>query len=371
MSFAINSMYTTYKLTIAAIKMFLRSRQALFFSLFMPFIIMFIFGYIGFDKPPVVDVGLVSGAPNTATAQFIDQVKQFPIFTVHEGTLDEERSQLDQGNRAVILVVPDQLLPGSSEKPQAMGVFENAGQAGQAQEVISVLDQYIDTMTLASAHMQPAVTLSEQIINVHNLRYIDFLLPGLIALSVMQMSVFSVAFVFTQYKEKGVLKRLLATPMKPAQFVAANAITRLIVSLAQAGIFIAVGLLLFHTQMVGSYWLLLLCVILGALMFLGLGFSVSGFAKTVDSVPAIANIVVFPMMFLGGTFFSVSSMPAWLQAVAKFLPLTFFSSALREVMTKGTGISGIGWDILGMVVWGAILITIATVTFRFQEKDGA
>jgi ABC-2 type transport system permease protein len=88
------------------------------------------------------------------------------------------------------------------------------------------------------------------------LRYIEFLLPGLIALSVMQMSVFSVAFVFTQYKEKGVLKRLLATPMKPLQFVAANAITRLIVSVVQAAIFIVMGILLFKVHIIGSYWLL-------------------------------------------------------------------------------------------------------------------
>ena len=77
------------------------------------------------------------------------------------------------------------------------------------------------------------------------------------------------------------------------------------------------------------------------------------------------------MMFLGGTFFAISSMPWWLQAIAKFLPLTFFSTALREIMTKGAGITGIGWDLVGMLVWGIILITLATITFRFQERDSA
>lgn len=360
-------MYTVYKLTIASIKMFVRSRQALFFTLFMPLFIMLIFGYIGFDKPQMIDVGLVTHSPSAATQQFIGQLKQFPTFTVHEGALADEEAQMDQGNRAIVLDVPDQVA-GKNAAP--IEAYINVGKAGEAQAVLSILRQFINQMTLAAARVSPLVAIAEHQVNTHNLRYIDFLLPGLIALSVMQMSVFSVAFLFTQYKEQGVLKRLLATPMKPLQFVAANAITRLLVSVAQACIFIIVGLVLFHTQVVGSYWLLLLCVILGALMFLGLGFSISGFAKTTDTVPALANLLVFPMLFLGGTFFAISNMPPWLQAVARFLPLTYFSTALRAVMTQGAGFSAIWLDLLAMLVWTAILIGIATYAFRFQEREG-
>jgi ABC-2 type transport system permease protein len=357
-------MYTILRLTIASIKMFVRSRQALFFTLFMPFMIMLIFGYIGFDKPPKIDVGLVLHSPMPATAQFVDQIRKFPTFTIHEGTLTDEKTQLDEGNRSIVLDITDNVVETNGK----IIAYENAGQIGQAQTVVSILNQFISAATISKAGVTPLVAIEESQVNAHNLRYIEFLLPGLIALSIMQMSVFSVAFLFTQYKEKGVLKRLLATPMQPFHFVAANAITRLIVSVAQAFIFIGAGLILFHTHVVGSYWVLLLCVILGAIMFLGLGFTISGFAKTVDSVPAIANLIVFPMLFLGGTFISIANMPWWLQAVAKFLPLTYFSSALRDVMTKGAGLFDIKWDLLAMVVWGIILITVATMTFSFQEK---
>ncbi|HWB33933.1 MAG TPA: ABC transporter permease [Candidatus Paceibacterota bacterium] len=361
-------MYTIYKLTAASLKMFVRSRQALFFTLFMPFIIMLIFGYIGFDKPQLSDIGLVTHSPTAATQQFIDQVSKFPTLTIHQGTLAEEQEQLNEGNRSIVLDVPD-TISGAGAEP--ITAYVNAGKAAEAAGVLSVLNQFISQATIASAHIQPIATISEQEVNAHNLRYIEFLLPGLIALSVMQMSVFSVAFLFTQYKEKGVLKRILASPMKPFQFVISNAITRLIVSVLQAAIFIIAGLILFQVHIVGSYLLLTLCVVLGALMFLGLGFTISGVSKTVDSVPAIANLVVFPQLFLGGTFFAISSMPAWLQAVAQFLPLTYFSTALREIMTKGTGIAGIWPDLLGMIIWGGVLITLATITFRFQEREAA
>ena len=353
-------MYTAYKLTIASIKMFIRNRQALFFTLFFPFMIMIIFGYIGFDKPPKIDVGLVTHNTTPATEAFVSKIKEFPTFTIHEGTLADEQKDLDEGNRSVILEVSNKIT-----------AYVNAGKAGEAQAVLSILNQFINQTTLTQAHLTPFIQIEQKEINAHNLRYIEFLLPGLIALSIMQMAVFSVAFVFTQYKEKGVLKRLLATPMKPIQFVTANAITRLIVAVLQAFIFIGVSLVLFNVHIVGSYWLLLLCLVLGALMFLGLGFTISGLAKTVDSVPVIANLTVFPMLFLGGTFFAISNMPPWLQMIAQYLPLTYFSGALRDIMTKGAGIADIKWDILAMLVWAVILITLSTITFRFQEKDSA
>lgn len=353
-------MNTIGTLTLASIKMLVRNRQALFFTLLMPLFIMLIFGYIGFDKPQTIEVGVVdSGGSQTASA-FLEQIRKFPSFTIHEGTLESEMAELNEGNRAVVF----------DAERQGLVAYTNASKP-EAQSAVAIVNQMITSATIQSAHVEPILSVETKEVNAHNLRYIEFLLPGLIALSIMQMSVFSVAFVFTQYKEKGVLKRLLATPMRPFQFVAANAITRLLVSVAQAVIFIVVGLILFKVHVVGSYLLLALCVVLGALMFLGLGFTISGLAKTVDSVPVFANIVVFPMMFLGGTFFAISNMPAWLRFIAQFLPLTYFSTAVREIMTKGSGLAVIWPDILGMAVWTVILITLATVTFRFQEREGA
>jgi ABC-2 type transport system permease protein len=359
-------MYTTYKLTIAAAKMFVRNRQALFFTLIMPVVIMLIFGYIGFDKPTLTDVGVVTHNPSQATQAFVAQVKSFPTFTVHEGTLADEQKALSDGSRAVVLDIPDNLIgtPGSS-----ITEYVNEGKQGEAQGVTAILNQFSTQGALQAAQISPLFNINSQIINSHNLRYIDFLIPGLIALSVMQMSVFSVAFVFVQYKEKGVLKRLLATPMRPWQFIVANVLVRLTVAVVQTAIFIAMGVALFQVHILGSSLLLAVSVVLGAVMFLGLGFTLSGVAKTVDSVPVFANLVVFPMMFLGGTFFAVSNMPPWLQFIAHLLPLTFFSDAVRQIMTTGAGLGAIKWDLAGMFVWAAVLITLATITFSFQEKD--
>ncbi len=360
----------TRTLTIASIKMFVRNRQALFFTLFSPLLIMVILGLIGFDKPQSFDIGLVAQNPSAETKVFVDQIKNFSVFKVHEGTLDEELTQLKDGERTVVVSVPFDFITSTAPvSPKELQVYINESKQGEAQAVISILSQYLDRTTLGLVAAPTYFTVKQEIVDSQHLKYIDFLLPGLIAMSVMQMAVFSVAFVFVQLKEKGVLKRLMATPMLPRHFVTAQIITRLLVSLAQAAIFIAVGVLALHAHVLGSYWLVLLCVILGGLMFLGLGFSISGLSKTVESVPAIANLSVFPMLFLGGVFFSISNMPMWLQHIAKFLPLTFFSTALRSVMTKTATFGDIKWDLLGMAVWAVILIGAATFSFRFQEKE--
>jgi len=365
-------MKTTLKLTIAMFKIFVRNKQALIFTLVSPLLIMVIFGMIGFDKPQKFSIGIASINPQPQTIQFIEQLKQFPSFEITLGTKDENLAKLKNGDFVAVLDIPSDFfnITDTQSEPKTITVYSNASQAAQAQTVVSVLNQYLSRATMILISAPTLFTLQQESIDSKNLKYIDFLLPGLVAMSVMQMSVFSVAFLFAQYKEKGVLKRLLATPMKAYQFVAANSITRLLVSVIQAFIFIGVGVLMLHVHVEGSMFLVLLCVILGALMFLGLGFTISGIAKTVESVPAIANLTVFPMMFLGGTFFPISSMPDWLQKFAQFLPLTFFSTPLRAIMTESAGFSKIKGDLLGMLIWSAILITLATITFRFQEREG-
>jgi ABC-2 type transport system permease protein len=362
-------MYCMYVLTIAAMKMFARSRQAVFFTLFSPLIILFFFGFINFDGPMKIDIGLCAPHPTPQTARLVDQISNFQSFSVHKGALDEELAELSKGNRAVVLDVPDDLLPSSPRKENQIAVYINESQRAAGQAAISILDQFADKLTLAAAGAKPVFSIKSQSVTSHHVRYVEFLLPGVIALSIMQMSVFSVAFVFTQYKEKGILKRLLATPMRPYQFVVANIITRLTVATLQTSIFIVVGICVFHIHIVGAYWLLALCVALGSLMFLGLGFTVSGLSKTVDSVPVLANLVVFPMFFLGDVFFSNSNMPHWLERIASFIPLTFLAKSLRAVMTDGAGMGEIKWNLAGMLAWSAALITAATITFNFQERD--
>lgn len=364
-------MYCTYTLTLACFKMFLRNRQAIFFSLFMPTMILFIFGSMSGGKPQRLTVGLVTHSPDAPTARLVQQIRGIESFSVEQGTLDSELAQMNKGNRTAVLDVPDHLMSATAGPHPELSVYANSGQPIESSTIMSILDQFADKAALSAANLHPLFAVKQQAVSAHNSRYIEFLLPGIIAMAIMQMSVFSVAFVFAQYKEKGILKRLLATPMRPYQFVTANILTRLGMAVAQAAIFVVLGVEVFHVPVTGPYWLLAVCVVLGALMFLGLGFTVSGLSKNMETVPVLSNIVVFPMLFLGNVFFAANNMPAWLQPIADHLPLTYFAVAMRSVITNGAGPARIEGDLIGMAVWATLLIVLATVTFRFSGRETA
>jgi len=352
--------------------MFLRNRQALFFSLFMPFLILVIFGNMNFGKQSPAVVGLVVGKPNHGTAEMISHLKEIPSITVKEESLEQGKQELKSGDISAVVVIPDDLIsiPPAATRPE-LTAYVNQGQQMQSSIVMNVLGTAADKASLMMSNAKPAFAIKPESIDAPTQRYIDFLLPGVIAMSVMQMSVLSVAFVFARYREQGVLKRILATPIKPYQFVTANILARLTISLAQTAVFAVLGVVLFHVQIVGAIWLLVLCVVLGAVMFLGLGFTISGLAKTIETVPVYANLIVFPMLFLGNVFFGTSNAPKWLKPLAEHLPLTYFSRALRSVMTDGAGFWEVRWNLLGTFVWAVVLVTLATITFRVQDPESA
>lgn len=365
--------HTTLTLTSSAMKMFVRNKQSLFFALFMPLMIMVIFGFIGFDKMSATKLGIVSPNPTPATQTFIDQFKNAPNISLSFGTEQEMRDALLKNDLAAVFVIPDSLIPTpspSSAMPetQTVTVLENVGQLQQAKIAETIMSQILDRTTIAMVNAPQFFELNTEEVSVRSTKYIDFLMPGILGMSLMQMAVFGVAFVFADYKEKGILKRLLATPMKPFQFVSSQVITRLIVALAQSAILIAAAMLLLHTHVYGSWLLIGMIAILGSVMFLGLGFAISGVANNVDSVPAIANLIVFPMMFLGGTFFPIDSMPDWLQGIVRYLPLQFLTHSLREVMANGASAMAVRSDLLWMLGWAVVMVALAMFTFRFEER---
>lgn len=363
---------TTQKLIVANLKMFLRNRQSLFFTLIMPFIFIGIFGLIGFDKVPTIDLGVVTTNPSPTTTQFVDSLGKIDVLNIHRGSEADETAALKKGDRALVMIVPDNLFPDptakTAPKVQVVRLLQNIAQAQQAGTAQTIITQIFDQTTIEIAQAPILFDLQVETINAKRVKYIDFLLPGIVAMSVMQMAVFSVAFVFADYKEKGILKRLLATPMKPSQFVASNVITRLMVALFQTIVLLLVGSLIFQTHIYGAWWLILLIATLGGIMFLGLGFTISGLAKTVDAVPAIANLIIFPMMFLGGVFFPTSTMPVWLVHIVKYLPLSPFTNAMREVVANGASISAIAKDLYWILGWAVVMVVLAVFTFGREEK---
>ncbi|MFY9616373.1 MAG: ABC transporter permease [Candidatus Dormiibacterota bacterium] len=354
----------------ASLKSYYRNRIAIFFSLFLPLMIMVIFGLLNLGGNNTTEnVGIVDQAHNDASKQVIDNLGKVSVLKVQQGDEGPLKAKLQKGDLALVVILPKDLgavgVPGA-QAPAKIPVFGNAAKPQDTEIARSIVQQFFDQQSFAIAKLQPPLQMAYQDLQGRNQTYTDFLVPGIIALSIMQTGIFSVAFAFVQQKQNGVLRRLMATPMRVSEFLAAQVSTRLIMAAVQVVILLVVGLVLFHFHLAGNVLELMVVAVIGSAIFIAMGFAISGYAKDEQVVPAIANIIVLPMMFLSGIFFGRDNMPAWLHAISNFLPLTYVTDAIRTVSLDGSHLWDIKADLLGMVLWLVIATAVAVRLFRWE-----
>ena len=355
----------TLVLTVASLRMWFRDRQAIFWTFFLPLLLMVILGVLNFGNLGAVNLGVVDQARNEASRGLVanlEEIESFDLF--NNGTKDHEIEALSDGDRDLVLVIPPNF--AGSGGPVTVQMFFNAGQTREAQVGKAVVRQILDQMTFAVTDVPGRFTIDAQPVDSRNLRFIDFLMPGIVAMSIMQMGLFSVAFSFVQLKNRGILRRLLATPVHPASFLFGQVFSRLTVSILQTLVLIGVAVVFFSVDITGNMASILLLALLGGGVFVSLGFAVSGWAKSEEVAAPLANVIALPMMFLSGVFFPRSAMPAALESVTGYLPLTYLIDALRNVAIDGEALWTQGWNILGLAIWLAISFLVAVRLFRWE-----
>jgi ABC-2 type transport system permease protein len=351
--------------------MWARDRAALFWTFFLPLVIMVIFGLLNFGELGKVDLGIVDLAQNEASARFINEAEDVQALRVSVGSEQDELTALSDGQRDVILILPQNFGPevtaqGAVWEPVTVRALYHAGRRAESEVGLGILQSGIDELNFSLSGVDRLVTLEGEPVAARDLGYIDFLMPGVIGMAIMQLGLFSVAFSFVTMKREGVLRRLLATPLNPATLLTAQVVTRLIVVILQTMILTGVAVFLFGAEFAGNFFAVLLAAGLGGAVFLALGFAVSGWARTEQQAAPLANIVSLPMMFLSGVFFSRDVLPGVLQVVTDYLPLTFLVEAIRGMTVQGDSIIAQWPNFLGMAVWFVIAFIIANRTFRWE-----
>jgi len=226
--------------------------------------------------------------------------------------------------------------------------------------VNAVVDSYNDQVVGQTS----AVTVQQQAVSTQNVRFIDFLTPGMVGMTVMWVNL-GVGFMLVTWREQGILRRLGVTPLRPGALILSQAMSYSIVSLAQVVIVLAMGRLLFDVSISGSYLWLAVTVFLGVAAMLSIGYTIGSLLRSSTAVNAILNLVAFPMMFLGGSYFPLDPPPA-LKPVIEAIPLTHLNDALREVVNHGGGLGDLwlSWAVLAAWVAGGFGLSMRL--FRWQ-----
>jgi len=353
-------MRLTWKMSIASMKMFFRQKEAILWTILLPLFMVFLFSFVSFDGFNTISLGVVNRSNDTA---FVSAIKSVKALKMYEGTYETELQALTEGDRVLVVVLPPTFHPGSSDTVRTL---LNARKPQEGNVAALLVQRVLDELTFQQSVQLTRPEVIVETVNSRNLTYIDFLLPGILSMSIMQSGVFGVAFGFVLLKKRGILRRLLATPMKPGDFIVAQVATRLIVLIAQVLIMIGAGIFFFDLHFQGNILNLLVVGILGGIVFLAIGFALSGLSKSEDQVAPLANIITLPMMLLSGVFFSRSNLPGFAHVITDFFPLTYLADGMRSITIEGASLVDIGGDLLGLTVWAVVSVFLAVKAFRWE-----
>lgn len=200
-----------------------------------------------------------------------------------------------------------------------------------------------------------------------NLKYSNYVLPGIIAMTIMQGGIYSLAYWMVDLKSRGIIKRLLATPLKQWQLALSLVLARLMIVFVQVIILTILGILAFGTHFAGNVFSTLILVIEGGAIFLLCGLLISTFAKSYDAAAPITSAIGLPLTFLGNIFYPITALPRGLQLFARLLPITYLADGLRQAYLYPFDFYKIGFDIIILAVWLAVMLIATLALFKLKD----
>lgn len=364
--------FTVFTFVRINTKRFFRDKLAIFFSIIFPLIFLFVFGGLNSNNSSVsFNVALINESQSSFSKDFVKQSQEGDILKVNQDitTLEEAKEKMSRSELDATIILPKEF--GEVQQGQAFPsgkaqviYTQNNQQSGTA--LTSILESQFNAINNDLVPTQTPFTVAGEQLNERSLSAFDYTFAGLLGFAIIGMGIFGPINVFPELKKMGILRRLSTTPLRVWQYFVSTMIGQAIIGLVSLAIMFIVAILVFNLQVVGNWFELIAFLVLGIMMILGIGLALGGWAKNERQVAPLANIIVFPMMFLSGTFFPRFLMPEWLQGITTFLPLTPVIDGIRLIATEGAGLIDILPQIGLVAAWLVVIYIIAFKVFRWE-----
>ena len=351
---------------------FLRDRMAVIVLLLMPVTMVVFFGLIfgGGDDGWTLQLGVVNedtGPDRELFLAWVEESGMEAVLNLHTGTRAEMLEALNEGSVSLVMVLPENMSNSLlAKEPTTVEVFYNAADSTSAGVGLGMVRNMLSEANLTFSGSSRLLLMEEKGTETHPLRPIDSQLPGLLGIALLWLGLFGTAMPLVQQRETQVLRRLSITPLTPARMLAAQVAWRVTVGLLQATILLLVGYFAFGVGVMGNKLLFAGAVIIGALVFVSLGYLMAGLASSEEGVMAMVQIVNFPMMFLSGGLFAIEILPDYFRPVVNVMPLTYLSDLLRQLMVGATPLHPLWLDFAVLGSWLAVLLALATKFWRWE-----
>lgn len=361
-------MKTFNMLLMANAKQFAREKAAFFWTFVFPIFFILIFGAVfsGSMDDVSFNVGLVLEDDSAIAQNMSAAMGQVTAFKITEGQRDDEIQALQDGDRRAVLVIEQGFGATIAQGGTAnVTVYYDPTQTSSVQILLPIVQKVVDNFDRAISGSMPRIQINEETLQSYNLRAIDYLVPGILAMSLMQLGLFAVAPIVVD-RENKVLKRLGATPLKRSTMIMSTVVFNLIVAMLQAALIIIIARLVFDVPILGNWFYMIGFIILGTLTFLSMGYMLSAFAKNQQTLMPLIMAVQFPMMFLSGIFFPLEMMPGFMRPIMDAMPLTYLADSLRQIMVESSALHS---HIVNLAVLGGWFVVSLILAVRFFKWE--
>jgi hypothetical protein len=345
------------QLILARLREFFREPEVIFWVYGFPILMVVALGIAFRNKPAeqiLVDVQQDAG--NEAGVQFVSEaLGADETFKVQVNDTALCRLRLRTGKTALVVVPPQ-----SSGEPYEYCYDPTREESRLAQNKVD------DALQRKKGRVDPLPVRPPEKIEEPGGRYIDFLVPGLVGMSLMGGGLWGVGFVIVDMRIRKVLKRFLATPMRKTDFLLGILFSRLIFLVPELLLLLVFARVAFGVVIQGSLLAVVVLILLGALAFAGIGLLVASRARTLEAVSGLMNLVMLPMWVLSGIFFSSERFPDVMQPFIKALPLTPLIDALRSVTLEGTSLPALWPQLAILTAWAVGSFVLALRWFRWN-----
>ncbi|ADC61910.1 ABC transporter permease [Allochromatium vinosum] len=342
---------------VARNREFYRDRAGLGWNLLMPMLMVLAFAFIFQDEQSdllkigvLTPGGTLSGIESSALDLEYVTFVPVPVADLAAAIVKVERHQLDllldPGAAAPRYWVNGDSAKGYLAERLLLAAESSGGEAG--------------------ANIRTGIEPERQTLSGAALRYVDWVLPGVLAMNIMFSSLWGVGWVIVRYRKNGVLRRLKATPLSPWEFLTAQVLSRLLVVLGASLIVYLGAAWLLDVPMRGSYVALALVYVAGSLCLISLGLIIAARLRTEELADGLLNLLSWPMLLLSGVWFSMEGTSALAQWVSQALPLTHLVAAARAVMIDGAGVVEVLPEIGVLLALAVAFLTLATWMFRWE-----
>jgi ABC-2 type transport system permease protein len=360
---------------VVRLKSLSRERSAMFFTIAFPVILVLVFGAI-FTKPEHLnlDLPVQDLDQSTASAQLVNSLVVDGVFKTISVPTDVEAVRYAKDLKQNLVLV----IPRGFAALQARRRAQGDGDASAvltyvydpSSTAVTTKIQFLSSIVAAAnqtmSGTRPFMTLAEQSILHKQYRFIEFFVPGIIAMAVMTSCLSGALNMNAELRQKGILRKLATTPITPVEWLLSNILYQWILAVVSTAAILLVSYAVFGVRLQINGWLPLY-IVLEVFAFVGIGMMLTPLAQEAESAAAAAHAFLFPMMFLSGTFFPVEMMPGFLQKFARALPLYYVNEGLRASMIFSDGMIALRCAaIIGAVA--AVVFAAGAVVTRWNRE---